>query len=225
VDRSPAGVGRLQLDGRQGRWVVWPRDRVGVGSVSADPRIAEEFGHYSGISHRPSGTWVQLGWSCAVLVVRPSGAGVINRGSRGEVIDEEVREAEAIASLDDPIDGEGEHACRPAAPPVIVPEPRTDPLRQTGCCDCVPALVCESFPVGVAGDLGQMTNTWASPAAPLRHPRLYRSMMSGRCGGSEWGTRKPSGPASLRRTTSAAPSSASSIRSERSAARPTEASA
>jgi len=31
-----------------------------------------------------------------MLVVRPSGAGVINHGSRGEVIDEEVREAEAI---------------------------------------------------------------------------------------------------------------------------------
>jgi len=46
----------------------------------------------------------------------------------------------------------------------------------------------------------------------LHQPWLYRSIRSGRCGGSECGTRKPSGPASLRPTTSAAPARARSIR-------------
>lgn len=90
-----------------------------------------------------------------MLVVGPSCAGGVDRGPDIEVVDEEVGEVEGIALFNDPIEGKSQNACGSAAAPVVVPEAGADPLRQTRCCDGVPALIRELLPEAIAGDLGQ----------------------------------------------------------------------
>ena len=203
--------------------MVWPGDCVSWRSSGAGAGETQQFANDAGVAHRPSGARVERAGRSTVLVIRPAHAVGIGGCPGREILDEYVGEVEVLCLLNVPVAGQRQDSRRPAAVTAVVPEPGTDAARQAAVGHGMPASAGECGPGGVPGDRAEQPENLGVARRAVAPAVAVALDQVGPMLRVRMRTTKPSGPASSRAATSAAPCRARSTRSRRPTAVPTAA--